>query len=279
MSGPELAGHPSRRVCTFCRTRLDVHQAVRGGVCGSRVCRGRHLQELAKQRLARQAEVRREAAAFRAGIGSSLGMTDPEALTLAVVPYFDRAIVKLPQQRRRNARAHLARIVREAFELPPGKNEADGPSVAIEQSPTLRHGEASCATCRGSCCRGGDTHAYLDAGAVRSYRAQHPGLGQREVLKAFLEAIPGMTFERSCVYHGRHGCALPREMRSATCNRFQCAGLTELRNALAESVSRQVLIVSASDNALESSTLVQQDGTTVRVRWAGRIPVRRAPTA
>ena len=36
---------------------------------------------------------------------------------------------------------------------------------------------------------------------------------------------------RSCVYHGADGCALPRALRSDTCNRYFCEGLQRVRDA------------------------------------------------
>ena len=261
----------SEKRCAYCATRLDVHQAVREGICAAAVCRRkRDIKLAAQQRRVEVADSQRAAADFRARVAPSLGVADPQSLTLAIVPNFQRKVLKTPRSRRMEFRAHLIRVVRQAFE-----EKLDTWSVstlAEELDRTVREqipfpeAAAGCATCRGHCCRTAGTHAYLDATTMRAYLARHPGLRWREVVRAFMEQLPDATFDYSCVYHGRHGCALPREMRASLCNQFYCGGLKELRDAIAVSGPTPVLVVAIDGGKVRRSTLIQADGTQVRVQ-------------
>ena len=267
----------SEKTCAFCGAKLDVHQAVRGGICAEPACRRKLVMESASQRRQEEeADVRRAAAEFRARVAPSLGAADPRSLTLAVVPDFRRRVVKLPRARRMEFRAHLVRIVRQAFEEM--LNETHASALAEELALTLqparefREASACCATCRGHCCRTGGTHAYLNVTVIRSYLARHPGLRWREVVRVFLKKLPAAAFDYSCVYHGRRGCALPREMRSSTCNLYHCEGLRELRDAPAAAGPRSVLVVAASSERIGRSALIHADGSVVQVRKVRSTP-------
>lgn len=228
------------------------------------------MESASRRRQDEEADVRRAAAEFRARVAPSLGAADPQSLTLAVVPDFRRRVVKLPRARRMEFRAHLIRVVRQAFEekLDPARVStlAEELDRSVQEPPPFPEAAVGCATCRGHCCRTAGTHAYLDATTMRAYLARHPGLRWREVVRAFIKQLPDTTFDYSCVYHGRHGCALPREMRASLCNHFYCGGLRELREALDVSGPRPVLVVAIQGEKVGRSTLVQPDGTQVRVR-------------
>ena len=261
----------SQKCCAFCGTRLDIHQAVREGVCAAAVCRKKWDVELAaRQRRVEVADVQRAASDFRARVAPSLGVVDPQSLTLAIVPNFQRKVLKTPRSRRMEFRAHLIRVVRQAFEEKLDTTRvsilAEELDRSVQEPPPFPEAAVGCATCRGHCCRTAGTHAYLDATTMRAYLARHPGLRWREVVRAFMKQLPDATFDYSCVYHGRHGCALPREMRASLCNHFYCGGLRELREALEVSGPRPVLVVAINGEKVGRSTLVQPDGTQVRVR-------------
>src|SRR5262245_8003913 len=116
---PRAPGHVSRfyseRRCAYCDTALDVHQLARGGICGHPACRRKQVVDLVTQRAREKAaEIRRAAEEFRARFASR--MADPTSLTLAIVPDFHRSVVKVTQARRMKFRAHIVRVVRQAFE-------------------------------------------------------------------------------------------------------------------------------------------------------------------
>ena len=200
----------------------------------------------------------------------ALGVSDPTSLALAIVPNFHRPVIKTAPLRRAEFRAHLLRVVRQAFEE---KLDAAGVSALAEElseavatTPDFPEGHAACATCRGFCCRTGGTHAYLNATVIRSHLARHPGLRPAEIIRAFLKKLPAQTFDHSCVYHGRQGCTLPRDMRASLCNQFQCAGLKELHDTLATTGPRPVLIVTHDGEKIRRSTLTHPKGGKMRTR-------------
>ncbi len=265
--GPPL----SQKRCAWCATRLDIHQAARGPTCGKPACRQKQAVAAAAQRQQEEvADAWRAAVEFRARVAPALGVAEPQSLTLALVPHFQRAVVKLPRPRRAEFRAHLLRVVRQAFE-----EKLDEASVAalaeelgqaVPPPPAFPEAGAACATCRGHCCRNGGTHAYLNATVLRSFLARHAGLRWREVVRIYWEKLPDQSFDYSCVYHGRGGCGLPREMRSGICNQYLCAGLKELRETLAASGPGPVLVVAARGEAIGRSVLISRAGSRLRVR-------------
>jgi hypothetical protein len=266
-----LAVPLSQKFCSYCATRLDVHQAARGSICSDPACRKK--QVLAEAKLRREteaADVQRIAVEFRARMAPTLGVADPSSLALGVVPHFSRAVVKLPRARRMEFRAHLVRIVRQAFEEKLDTSDvsmlAEELSVAVQPPPEFPEGGPGCATCRGHCCRVAGTHAFLNATVVRSFLVRNPGMSQRAVVRAFLSQLPKMSFDYSCVYHGRHGCVLPREMRAGICNYYYCQGLQELRETLASSGRRPVLMVSIAGEKVGRAALLKPEGERVLVQ-------------
>ena len=75
----------------------------------------------------------------------------------------------------------------------------------------------------------GGTHAFLDETTVRRFVSEHPGAGVREVVEAYCGLLPDEAYNGSCVFHAADGCRLPRPMRSASCRKTVCGGLSELR--------------------------------------------------
>lgn len=275
VTNQNLTPHLSHRRCAFCKARLDVHQAVRGGICDHPACRKQQAVAWAAQRRdAEVADARRAATDFRARVAPALGVTEPQSLPLGIVPNFHRPVVKTAPSRRAEFRAHLVRVVRQAFEE---KLDAAGVTAlagelaeAVAVAPNFPEGQAACATCRGFCCRTGGTHAYLNVTVIRSHLVRHPGLRPAEVIRAFLNKLPAKTFDHSCVYHGRRGCALPREMRASLCNQFQCTGLKELHETLETTGPSPVLIVTHDGQKIRRSMLTKPE--------AGKMRTRRIPT-
>jgi hypothetical protein len=45
------------------------------------------------------------------------------------------------------------------------------------------------------------------------------------VLRLYLERVPEVGYEGSCIFHGKQGCTLDRSLRSDVCNSYFCDGL------------------------------------------------------
>jgi len=149
---------------------------------------------------------------------------------IAFLPANTQKLVPMTGERRREFSARLTAIADE-IENATG-DETRRADVESADTPDGRppHELAghACATCRGQCCRAGGNRAYLTPATFRRVLAQDPDLTLEDLQRAYLSRIPRESYEGSCIFHGRTGCKLPRDMRSNTCNDFLCADLRSL---------------------------------------------------
>lgn len=159
----------------------------------------------------------------RAAKAKELGLASPEALPLVLLPANRSSLRSLPERREKRFRAHLHRVVEEAFgaPVPPLSTEAE-----LGDSPLIQE---ACAVCRGRCCHAGADHAFVDAPTVHAYRRANPEAGPEEVIEAYLSRLGEEALENGCVFQGEKGCRLPRSMRAAICNGFLCSPLESFR--------------------------------------------------
>jgi hypothetical protein len=245
-------------VCRICGAGITVHQRVRGGVCERASCKRTALhRDMARRREEAAAAKQRVEAFGRQLIAAGPGPADVEAVAVALVPSNDQPVTRLPAGRRRAFREFLEQLIAETA---PGPEPADPDAVPPSELLAL-----GCATCRGHCCRSGGTHAYLDEAIIRRYAAQHPEMTAPDIVEAYVERLPARSFQDSCVYHGLRGCVLPREMRAAICNWFQCDGLKSLAERLEQAAPQQVVAVAGSDGRYLRATIAGADG--VHRRW------------
>jgi hypothetical protein len=78
---------------------------------------------------------------------------------------------------------------------------------------------AACSLCKGWCCRNGEDNAFLDETTMASVRCARSALNVRAVLRLYVERVPEVGYEDSCIFHGKQGCTLDRSLRSDVCNR------------------------------------------------------------
>jgi hypothetical protein len=247
------------KICTVCGASISgVEPRVFDDTCSRLLCRITHARSTAQQISAEQRRRRREEArrrkeqalVHRDRLAAELQITAHQAFQVFALPAQQRPLVSLPENRKASFREHLELIVQEAFadtdsaetpSLSPAEENANGQD---ETSPILR---AGCAVCQGRCCLQGGDHAYLTVDPVRQYRVQHPQATAQDVYREYDSRLGERTYENSCVYHQQQGCRLPRELRSATCNSFECEELAELhRDARA---SGEALLLVALDGS------------------------------
>jgi hypothetical protein len=222
------------QVCGICGRPLSPREY------GDRVCLAVECRRELEERNRERERLRREALRGRAGelrdrVAPGLGLREPATYRPAVIPSFRGRVTNLPERRRRAFRDSVNRLISDAG-VPPKAPPPDGavlPVVAPTPEVQAVLGRA-CALCRGSCCRNGGNRAYLTVETILRYRAGHPDQRPRDVLAAYLSHVGNKTYDGSCIFHGPGGCGLPREMRSDTCNRFFCTGLTEFQQALTD---------------------------------------------
>ena len=156
------------------------------------------------------------------------------AVARLVLPSGPRRAQRLSQRRRRAYRAHLWRIVREA-RAGDAVDAAPTAALASGVDPHAPLRERLCAACAGGCCTQGGDGAYLTAATMQRVMAAQPALGPRALVAAYLGRLGTDSLPGSCINHTQGGCALPRELRSDTCNRYLCEAQKELGAATAGS--------------------------------------------
>jgi hypothetical protein len=280
-----MAEHPT---CTAAACRLVVSRRSQMDEAGFR----RYLRAQVQQRQGAVACIRRDQAqraaedrahaAVWAVVQLHLGSVVAEDTVRLAVPSGPGRRVPLAQRRVTAYRQHLQTVVAEAM----AGDEAAAPVKAAAKasasgSPMQQH---LCGLCGGGCCTHGGDHAYLTADTVRRVMRHHPQWSPADVVQAYLDRVAPRTERLSCINHTAGGCALPREMRSDTCNDFACAALTTLQRLPAEAADRYSVIAirrrlgpwtrvpHAPDNAITAIALITNEGTR-------RLPLKLAAAA
>ena len=150
--------------------------------------------------------------------------TLPAVAVLAILPSNADPLAPQDPDRCAEFAERLGEVITQAFARTTGY-------PAPKPAPEVHDGfiEAACTGCRGSCCRSGGDHAYINEETISRYIETHPGSTPAQILQAYLERLPAETILDSCVFHSATGCGLPRELRSETCNRHLCGKLINLR--------------------------------------------------
>lgn len=261
---------PAGHACRVCSRPLGVSERAEG-LCATPEC---HHAWAAQRRFVEMRERRRrdrtllEARGHELrALGATAGVAGPASYPIAYIPRYRGRVTALPQRRLRLHREHLQAILDRALEPPPPDAAPPEDSTPEPTTPALAAllGRA-CGQCRGECCSNGGIRAYLSAGSMRRYLAEHPELTPAAVLDRYLAHVPARTYRDSCVYHRPGGCNLPRDMRADVCNRFYCGGLSELRRALPADEPPRAFIVAAAAPEVVTGVFATADGPLRRVR-------------
>jgi hypothetical protein len=138
-----------------------------------------------------------------------------------MVPRSERVLVPTPPERARRLRKHLIVTLR-------SMKDRDRPTANTRPEPVgfmALVAQAACTLCKGSCCKGGGDHAYLDEQTMARTRRARPDLGRRAIVRLYVDRVPTTGYDGSCLFHGARGCTLTRSLRSDVCNNYFCAGL------------------------------------------------------
>jgi hypothetical protein len=118
-----------------------------------------------------------------------------------------------------------------------------------------RVARTACALCGGWCCRNGADDAFLDEGTLARVAGERPHLDADAVLNLYVEKVPDVGFERSCIFHGERGCTLDRTLRSDVCNAYFCGGLFAYTKQTGEPAAT-VVIAGEADRMRTSPVLL-----------------------
>ncbi len=248
---------PGKAKCAVCGRGITDRDWRLYQTCDFWKCRVQHRRqqrtfrtEIDEHERRQREEFERRVCLLRDKAAGLLGIDGPERFVPAVVPAFQRPITYLPQKRRFALGDHLKSLIAEAHEKrkvsPDDHPDNAAPTIAPDaNSKPLPIVQEACTTCRGSCCISGGNRAYLTVEMILRYSNEHPEFEAHKVRAVFLSHVGERTIENSCIYHGKNGCGLPRDMRSTTCNEFECARLRRLLKKLSGPGPHLVFLVAA----------------------------------
>jgi hypothetical protein len=255
---------PDHTVCSACGRRLAFHE-LGARCCSTGACREAAEQQKRERERQRRAALQRRVVELRDRAGEALDVQTPATYLPIVIPSSRLVISNLPERRRRAFRDHLNRLISAATALgaapATAQPEASGPPDEHPIPAGLEgalHG--ACTLCRGWCCERGGNHAYLTVETLRRSFSQHPRPRPRDLLAAYLSCVGNRSFEGSCLFHQAGGCSLPRALRSDTCNRFYCAGLTEFQQQVADGQSARAFFAATNEDTVRNAAFCDEHG-------------------
>lgn len=143
---------------------------------------------------------------------------ETELAGLAQFTVFAADTVEMPDERRSAFRAHLHQQYAAMTPDAPAPSTTDrGPTTPID----VGLGKI-CALCRGRCCGNGGNWAYITSATLA---ATTPQATPHDIVERYMAHVPSHSHAGSCLFHTESGCALPRDLRSETCNRHLCPDL------------------------------------------------------
>lgn len=198
----------------------------------------------------------REKHRLRARVAERLRLAGPEKVHLVVLPAMKASLEPVTNARK----DELAASIEAAFHERIDRTKVRETPTPLDEDTLL----AVCRTCRGSCCKSGETHAYLTRAVLSRVKAEQRIATNASLLESYLARVPKLAHHGSCIYHGSGGCALPRAMRSQTCNRFLCYPVKQLGRDFASAGYAQLAVSRTGDE--EDRVLLLRDGETRAVR-------------
>ena len=197
----------------------------------------------------------REKNQLRTVVAERLGLAGPEKVDLVVLPAMEVGMETVTPRRKNELAANIEAELyarRDRTKVPQTPTPLDDASLL-----------AVCRTCRGACCKAGEDHAFLTRAVLSRVKAERRVATEALLLESYLDHVPETARRGSCIYHGAEGCALPRAMRSETCNRFLCYPLKQLGKDHSRVGYAQLAVSSVAQD--EDRVLLLSDGKTTEL--------------
>lgn len=192
-----------------------------------------------------------EKTSARVRAAEALGLSGPEKVELVVLPAAAGRLAPMTSSRKKE----LAQSIESEFYARKDRTKVRETPTPLDEASLLE----VCGTCRGACCRAGEDHAFLTRAVLARVKRQRRVATDASLLESYLQRVPEEAVEGSCIYHGARGCALPRTMRSETCNRFLCYPLKQLGRDFSRPGYAQIAVSTAAEKA--DRVLVLSEGT------------------
>jgi hypothetical protein len=229
---------------------LSALARVRGEVCDAMDCRRRETD------VRGQAQRSAELEAERAAAAAAWNLPALAAAPVLWLRHHAHDFAPPAPSDIDELRAHLMAL--QADE--PAPPDVDGEAPHDAPSPAIANG--LCALCRGRCCRQGlQGMAFLEPRDLRGWLAQQPGASWAEAVDHYLGLVAPEHLQASCLFHGVHGCTLPRERRSEVCNQYACSTLEQLRDVAGAPADQAVVVVGiAGSHVTRGAALLSASG-------------------
>lgn len=177
------------------------------------------------------------------------------ASVLMIVPHFESVLATPPESRLKAFQAALEASAKAASE----KVKDASSHAHLQATFAHRCAETSvslpvinaCTTCGGQCCRQGKDTAFLSPDFLAWRMLQDPEAlaTPNVIIEQYLKRLPNQSYSASCLYHTDTGCAMPREIRSSTCNDFLCTGVCDQKNEIEAAPQSPSVAVSSARGA------------------------------
>jgi len=174
---------------------------------------------------------------------------DEKNVHLLTIPSGLSRLVATSKKRIKNYTEHLNSIISQAIDLSESsevifgqRHDAHITSLAVEkkltENPKINTiNDKLCSMCKGGCCTAGRNKAYLTVDIIRRFMDINSGLSSKDILDLYVSNIRSITVDGACINQTKIGCALPREMRSNTCNGYYCDSLKSYQKELAGKIN------------------------------------------
>ena len=251
---------PGKARCSVCGCSITNRQWNLFQTCDFLECQAEHRRqmrvlrkEIDRKQRCQQKKFDRRVHLLRKQAAEVSGVDGPERFVCVVIPAFRCPVTPLPEERRSALGGYLRGLIVEAngkrIGLPDNSPyESESTAIPSCDSRPLSLTAQACAMCQGNCCVQGGNQAYLDVEAILRYLKKHPGLEETDIIDFFLSHVEVYTYKDSCIYHGVNGCSLPRDVRSTTCNEFECTGMKGLMERIEGQVPHRTFLVAAEKN-------------------------------
>jgi len=181
-------------------------------------------------------------------------MTAPDDDSLPVmVQRNDKATVPISAERVKRLRKHLVVTLRALRKLKSPEHSIP-PLQAEPEGFAGRVSRTACSLCKGWCCKNGDDQAFLDETTLARVCSARPALYLAAVLRLYIERVPEIGYENSCIFHGKQGCTLDSSLRSDVCNSYFCGGLQDYLTA--DEVVIPTMIIAGVGDQMRTSPII-----------------------
>jgi hypothetical protein len=244
------------RKCQFCDSILAPSTPAERPVCKAIEClhkwqRLQHKNHLEQERQ-KKMQLEQELTKLL-----KLHTKDDHAPVLCRTPSQNGTNVAVSSKRREAHANHLQRLI-DTFEDSNFEPAYTAPHRLLKEPPTSQLLTAACGNCQGSCCtQGYKFNAFIDHFTLKKVEDHNSTQDMADIKQQYMNHIPELNIEDSCIYHTSDGCSLDVSLRAPICGDFYCEGLRALASNDHQISVDRVLFVSLDDQSIVNTSLIE----------------------